>query len=62
MIRYRRTRQSEIYRGFPETLYTISNVSPQIGDNRCLPQEDDQLKINSERKIAQRAGLLPLLG
>jgi hypothetical protein len=62
MIRYGKTRQSEIYRGFPGTLYATSNVSYQIGHNRCLSQEDDQQTINSERKILQRAVLLPLLG
>lgn len=62
MIRYRRTRQSEVCRDFPEILYATSNVSSQIGHNRRLPQEADQPKIKLERKIAQRAFLLPLLG
>jgi hypothetical protein len=62
MIRYRRTRQSEGCRGFPEILYATSHVSSQIGHNRCLPQEADQPKINLELKIAQRTIMLLSLG
>jgi len=51
-----------VCRDFPETLYVTSNVSSQIGHNSCLTQEADQSKINSERKIAHRVVLLPLLG
>jgi len=50
MISYWKTRQSEVYRGFPETFYATFNVSSQIDHNHCLPQEADQPKINSERK------------